>query len=78
MTARFKDLTKKEKQHLREMGITTRQQFVKNAAEQKAEREQARARVRARETDSDCYDPYRFWEPCWDCRAIAKKLGLPV
>lgn len=60
----FKDLTKKEHQHLREMGITTLKQFKANAAKQ--------ARLR-----KDFPRP-AYSEPCWDCRGVAEKLGLPI
>lgn len=58
----FKDLTKKDKQHLRDMGITTLHQMKRNAAKQAEYRKSG-------ELGS---------EPCWTCRAIAQKLGLPV
>lgn len=56
----WKDLTKAERKHVKEMDLTTLRQFEKNA------RMQAEMR--------------QSWpsEPCWDCRAIARKLGLPV
>ena len=62
----FKDLTKKEKKHLREMGITTLREFVRNAELQKEMRDQPPP------------EGFTFYEPCWDCRMIAKKLELPV
>ena len=58
----FKDLTEKEKKHLQEMDITTLTEFKLVAQTQKEMR------------DSQSMGS----EPCWDCRAIAKKLGLPV
>ncbi len=59
----FKDLTRKERKHLREQGITTLKEFKVCAAGQAKQR-----RVQ----------PPEWSEPCWDCRMIAKKLGLPV
>lgn len=60
----FKDLTKKERKHLREMGITTLKGFKRNAEMQADRRKEF---------------PFpEFSEPCWDCRAIAKKLELPI
>lgn len=58
----FKDLTKKEKKHLREMGMISLREFKKNAEFQAGERIKY-------PTSPD---------PCWDCRTIAKKLGLPI
>lgn len=62
MPAKWKDLTKKERKHVREMGVATLREFKKNAEFQaKARREYPEAS-----------------EPCWDCRFIAKKLGLAI
>lgn len=58
----FKDLTKKEKKHLRERDILTLREFKVVAAKQAESRKK--------------YPTHS--EPCWDCRAIANKLGLPV
>lgn len=61
---RWKDLTKKERKHVHEMGIKTLKEFKKNAEFQaKARRE---------------FPLPEFSEPCWDCRMIAKKLELPI
>lgn len=59
-----KKLTKKELKHLREMGITTLGQARKNAEHQKQMRD----------------DPQRrgLSDPCWECRTINTKLGLPI
>jgi len=62
----FKDLTKKEKRHLRDMGMATLREFKLAAAEQKRIRELPPPKG------------FKFYEPCWDCRFIAKKLGLPI
>ena len=62
----FKDLSKKEKKHLREMGMTTLREFVETAQLQKEMRDQPPPKG------------FKFYEPCWDCRAIAQKLELPV
>ncbi len=58
----FKNLLKKEKKHLREMGITTLREMKKTA--------EAQAEMRKAFPENS--------EPCWDCRSIAKKLELPV
>ena len=58
----FKDLTAKEKRHLKSQDIRTLKKFKEVAEHQAKTRE---------------YFP-KWSEPCWDCRAIAKKLGLPV
>lgn len=59
----WKDLSKKEKKHLRDFDITTLRDFKEMAINQAKDRERAKPAL---------------MEPCWDCRAIAKKLGLPV
>jgi len=64
MLARWKDLTKKERKHVHEMGITTLRQFKVNAEHQAQTRKE--------------FPLPEFSEPCWDCRTIAKKLGLPI
>lgn len=62
----FKDLSKKERKHLREMDCDSLRKFKQNAQGQKEMR------------DAPPPKGFTFYEPCWDCRAIAKKLGLPV
>jgi len=58
----FKNLTKKEKKHLKIAGgITTLKEFKKTAEAQKEMREK-----------------HPSIEPCFECKFIAKKLGLPV
>lgn len=61
----FKDLTKKEMAHLHEMRIFTLRDFERNATKQ--------AEMRKMFPMSK-----GFSEPCWDCRAIARKLELPI
>ena len=58
----FKDLTKTEKKHLRDMGMTTLREFKETAGHQYAIRREFP----------------KASEPCWACREIAKKLELPV
>lgn len=58
--ATFSGLGKKEKKHLREMGIKTLTSFKETAESQKKNRE------------TGCI------EPCYECKFIAQKLGLPV
>jgi hypothetical protein len=58
----WKDLTKKEKSHLRDMGIRTLRDFKYNAAMQ--------AEMRRKFPEAS--------EPCWDCRMLAKKFELPI
>ncbi len=61
----MKELTKGEIAHIRETTDTgTLAQFKINAAAQKEMREK---------NDSD-----PRIEPCWECKAIARKLHLPV
>jgi hypothetical protein len=57
----WKDLTKKEKKHLKEQEIATLRDFKSLAEKQKD--------MRLRNSDI---------EPCWDCKSIARKLGLPI
>ena len=64
MTAKWKDLTKKERKHVREMGVATLREFKKNAEFQAKTRRE--------------FPLPEFSEPCWECRAIAKKLELPM
>ena len=60
----FKDLTKKEKAHLRkELDFFTLAHFKKVAAEQKKMRENSE---------------FPHYEPCYECKNIARKLGLPI
>jgi len=56
----FKNLTKKENKHLKEMGMTTLRQFKETAETQAAYRAEGLS------------------EPCYECKNIARKLGLPV
>lgn len=61
-------LTKAEKKHLKDdAGCRTLEAFTRTAADQKAWRD-------SHPTEPD--GP--VCEPCWTCRGIAKKLGLPV
>lgn len=62
--ATFKSLTKKEMKHLRSQKITTLSAFKDVAAEQKAKR--------------DAPDFHQCNEPCYECKNIARKLGLEV
>ena len=57
-------LTKKELQHVREWGGRTLAGFKHNRAVQ--------LEMKAR----DEANGFRNTEPCWDCRTIARKLGL--
>lgn len=67
--ARFKDLTKKELLHLREIAnCTTLRDFRETAAAQKKMRDERLAASMAP----------GIAEPCFECRAIAIKLGLEV
>ena len=56
-------ITKSELKHLREMGVTTLKGAKRNAEHQ------ARLRRSA---------PCTLDEPCWECRRINDKLGLPI
>jgi len=57
----FKDLSKKEKKHLKEVaGIHSFSQFKLTAELMKEDRKTSK------------------FEPCYECKAIAIKLGLPV
>ena len=59
---RLKDLTKKERKHLRQVaGCRSLSAFARTASQQ--------AEMRAKNPQV---------EPCWDCRFIAKKLGLEI
>ena len=55
----FKDLSKKEKKHLREQGVRTLAEFKETAEKQRVLRKHG-------------------GEPCFECKNIARKLGLPV
>ena len=59
-----KPLTVAEIRHIREMGCRTLAAFKRTAEQQKHQR-----------IEND-FDP-RI-EPCWECRGIARKLGLDV
>ena len=61
----WKDLTKKERKHCHQNGITTLREFKVAAEHQKKHRDEALTQG-------------RFDEPCWECRRIAVKLGLSV
>lgn len=59
---RFKDLTKSETKHLRDVaGVTTLRDFKETAA----------AHVNMRAANPRI-------EPCFECKNIARKQGLPV
>jgi hypothetical protein len=62
----FKDLTKKEKAHLNAMGMRTLAQFKATAADQAERRAEYAAEGKS------------FMEPCYECKNIARKLGLPI
>ena len=59
-----KPLNKTEIKHLREMGVTTLRQAKTNAGSQAKMREENK------------FAP--MGEPCWECRRINQKLGLPI
>lgn len=61
----FKNLSKKEKAHLKEMGCNTFSAFKETA--------QYQAKLRREHTETS----YNY-EPCYDCKHIALKLGLEV
>jgi hypothetical protein len=64
---KFSELTKKEMKHLRVVaGCRTLSQFKRTAG--------AQAEQRKRQT----FELSPLLEPCWECRFIAKKLGLEV
>ena len=54
------ELTKEERAHLTEYGMSTLDAFKKGAANQKEWRDAGKS------------------EPCYECKAIAKKLNIPV
>lgn len=58
-------LSKKELQHLIEMEITTLEKFKSTR----------RAQI-ARRDEQDKKFPKLNNEPCWECKMIARKLGL--
>ena len=58
----IKDLTKKEKKHLREANVTTVPGLVKTFKFQK----------KCRKDNPDGI------EPCWQCKSIARKLDFDV
>lgn len=60
--AKWKDLTKKERQHLKDVNVTTLWQFKDLVAFHQAMRAESG------------HNP--VVEPCWECRQIANKLGL--
>lgn len=57
-------LTAKERKHLREMDAGTLAAFRRTAAEQ----------ARMRRSNGG----YPVIEPCWECKFIARKLGIPT
>lgn len=64
----FSKLTKKEKKHLKEQGISTLTHF-------KSVREaQKKTLVHSIKTRKE-YVP-GIMEPCWECKMIARRLGL--
>jgi hypothetical protein len=67
----FTNLTKEEKEHLKMAGCTTLEQF-KRTAECQADYRKAK-RLQELLTGKEI-----AFEPCWDCKAIARKLGLPI
>ena len=64
----FYKLTKKEKKHLKEQGITTLTQF-KGVRE--AQKKTLIYDIKTRKE----YMP-GLMEPCWECKMIARRLGL--
>jgi hypothetical protein len=63
----FKDLTKSEKKHLKETaGVTTLSAF------------KVTARYMADRRKEYIAAGHTHMEPCYECKAIARKLGLPV
>ncbi len=61
-----KKLTKVELQHVRDWCGGTLKSFKRTRERQK--------RIRAKNDANGC--PPGIAEPCWDCKRIAKKLGL--
>ena len=59
--AYFKDLTKKELNHLKSQGMSTLREFKATAA----------GHVKMRQENPQI-------EPCFECKNIARKLGVPV
>jgi nitrogen fixation protein FixH len=64
----FYKLTKKEKKHLKEQGITTLTQF-KSVRE--AQKKSLSYDIKTRKD----YLP-GLMEPCWECKMMARRLGL--
>lgn len=64
----FYKLTKKEKKHLKEQEITTLTQF-------KTTREFQKKNLVKSIQDRKEYMP-GLMEPCWECKMIARRLGL--
>lgn len=62
----FKDLKKKEKAHLKEIGCKTLADFKRNA--------ELHVIMRAENKERGFHNI----EPCYECKHIAIKLGLPV
>jgi len=65
----MKKLTKAEINHLREMGVVSLRKARETFEWQAAQR---------RENEKKHPDNHAVLEPCWDCKNIARKLGLPV
>ncbi len=60
-----KKLTKKQLAHVKKWGGGTLAEFKRNREAQHKMKENGEVR-----------DPLRNNEPCWECRIIARKLGL--
>lgn len=69
MACFFKDLTKKEKKHLKKTAEITTLAAFKEMAEKQAE---------MRKEYKEKGGVYANFEPCYDCKNIARKLGLEV
>jgi len=65
----MKKLTKAEVKHLREMGVVSLRK-VRETFEWQA--------MQRRENERKNPDNHAVIEPCWECKAIARKLGMPV
>ena len=65
---KFKELPQEDKDHLKEQGIRSMAHFV----------EVAKAQKNMREYVTSAFPDHKPSEPCWQCRSIAQKLGLPV
>ena len=65
---KFNKLGKKEKKHLKEMGMTTLWQF-------KANRDKQLTMLADSIKSKGEFHP-GIMEPCWECKMIARQLGL--